>query len=214
MDHKAAAFDLSAAPDDAGHFEGYGSIFGNKDSGGDIMLPGAFTKSLASARERKKMPKMLWQHDPNQPIGVWEEVREDTRGLYVKGRLLLDLPMGRQASILLKEGALDGLSIGYRTIDADRDKGVRRLKEVELWEVSVVTFPMNDAAGVTAFKSATTEREFEGFLRDAGYSRKEATAITLHGFKGHTGLRDAVSDDGQNEGVLAFIETVNRMSGV
>ena len=86
---------------------------------------------------------MLWQHDPTRPIGVWDEVREDGKGLWVKGRLLPDVAQAREAAALIQAGAIDGLSIGYRTLRAERDKAGRRvLAEVELWEVSLVTFPM------------------------------------------------------------------------
>ena len=207
MERKATPFDIKAAPDAEGRFEGYASVFGNVDQGGDIVAPGAFTKSLAAGRK----VRMLWQHDPAQPIGVWDDVTQDAKGLFVKGRILSDVAKGREALALMTAGAIDGLSIGYRVKDATREKGARRLNDLELHEISIVTFPMNDAAGVTGIKAITTEREFEGFLRDAGYSRKEATALALHGFKGLTGLRDAGSDDGQNEGLAAFITQINRM---
>jgi hypothetical protein len=94
---------------------------------------------------------MLWQHDPAQPIGVWDEVREDGRGLYVKGRILTDVEKGREAAALIGAGAIDGLSIGYRTVRAQKDgKGQRLLSELELWEVSLVTFPMLPDARVGA----------------------------------------------------------------
>ncbi len=127
--------------------EGYASVFGQGDQGGDVVAPGAFAASLA-ARGAGRV-RMLWQHDPAQPIGVWEEVREDGRGLYVKGRLLTEVARGREAAALLEAGAIDGLSIGYRTVKAERDgKGRRLLTQVELWEVSLVTFPMLPEARV------------------------------------------------------------------
>src|ERR1700754_5362483 len=99
---------------DDGTFEGYGSIFKNVDSYGEVVEPGAFTASLVDARQKGRSIKMLWQHDPSQPIGVWGEMAEDSKGLYVKGRLLKDkVPQATAAYELLKEGALDGLSIGY-----------------------------------------------------------------------------------------------------
>lgn len=130
--------------------EGYASIFGKADAGGDIVEAGAYRASLARLGKAGIRIKMLWQHDPSQPIGVWEEVREDATGLYVKGRLLADVGRGREAVALLEAGAIDGLSIGYRTIRADRDtKGQRHLREIDLWEVSLVTFPMLSEARVT-----------------------------------------------------------------
>ena len=129
--------------------EGYASLFGVVDRGGDVVLPGAYAASLKRMAEGGGRVRMLWQHDPAQPIGVWDEVHEDARGLWVKGRLLTELEKGREAAALLAAGALDGLSIGYRTVRAERGpKGRRLLAEVELWEVSLVTFPMLPAARV------------------------------------------------------------------
>ncbi|MEJ6391828.1 HK97 family phage prohead protease [Gymnodinialimonas sp. 2305UL16-5] len=125
--------------------EGYASLFGATDQGGDVVEKGAYAKSLKAGRR----VKMLWQHDPNEPIGIWDEVREDSRGLYVKGRLLDDVARAREAAALTKAGAIDGLSIGYRTVKANKDeRGRRLLSEVELWEVSLVTFPMLPEARV------------------------------------------------------------------
>jgi HK97 family phage prohead protease len=124
--------------DDA-RVEGYASLFGSTDQGGDAVLKGAFTESLKAGRK----VRMLWQHDPQQPIGVWDEVKEDQKGLWVRGRILTDVAKGREAAALVAAGAIDGLSIGYRTKRSERDgKGRRLLAEVELWEVSLVTFPM------------------------------------------------------------------------
>ena len=131
--------------------EGYASLFGNVDQGRDVVDAGAYAASLARLAARGGRVKMLWQHDPAQPIGVWDEVREDKRGLYVKGRILTDVARGREAAALIGAGAMDGLSIGYRTIKARKDdKGVRHLSELELWEVSLVTFPMLPEARVAA----------------------------------------------------------------
>jgi HK97 family phage prohead protease len=119
--------------------EGYASLFGNIDQGGDAVQPGAFAGSLQAGRK----VRMLWQHDPQQPIGVWDDVREDQKGLWVRGRILTEVARGREAAALVAVGAIDGLSIGYRAKRAERDgKGRRLLSEVELWEVSLVTFPM------------------------------------------------------------------------
>lgn len=130
---------------------GYASIFGVVDRGGDVVIPGAYAASLKRMAAAGGRVRMLWQHDPAQPIGVWDEVREDGRGLWVKGRLLTDLAQGREAAALLAAGAIDGLSIGYRTLRAERGpQGRRLLAEVELWEVSLVTFPMLPQARVAA----------------------------------------------------------------
>jgi uncharacterized protein len=187
--NRAFSLELKREPDQDGSFEGYASVFENVDQGMDVITRGAFTKSLDVRK-----PKMLWQHDPQQPIGVWDEVMEDERGLYVKGRISSDVAKGREALGLLRMGAIDSMSIGYQTVEASREGNgsVRRLTELKLYEISLVTFPMNELATVTDVKSIKTERDFEAFLRDAGYSRKEATAIALHGFKGMTDQRDAV----------------------
>jgi HK97 family phage prohead protease len=196
MQTKNAAFELKREPDADGSFEGYASVFGVVDQGMDVVERGAFVKSIGSGRK----VKMLWQHDQAQPIGVWDEIKEDERGLFVKGRLLKDVRRGSEAMALLRAGALDSMSIGYRTVTAanEGNGSVRKLMEVDLFEISLVTFPMLPEAQVTAMKSIQTERHFEKFLRDAGYSKKEAVAITLHGFKAYAAQRDAVEDDGQS----------------
>ena len=130
---------------------GYASLFGKRDQGGDVVQKGAYAASLARLKATGRAVKMLWQHDPTQPIGVWDEVREDAIGLWVKGRILTEVERGREAAALLTAGAIDGLSIGYRTVRAERDgKGQRLLAELELWEVSLVTFPMLAEARVSA----------------------------------------------------------------
>ncbi|MDR7125384.1 HK97 family phage prohead protease [Pseudotabrizicola sp. 4114] len=131
--------------------EGYASLFGIKDQGGDVVVAGAYGASLKRLAAKGAKVKMLWQHDPAQPIGVWDEVREDAHGLWVKGRILTEVDRGREAAALLAAGAIDGLSIGYRTVKAERNgKGQRLLSELELWEVSLVTFPMLSEARVQA----------------------------------------------------------------
>lgn len=136
---------------DGGRVEGYASLFGRRDQGGDVVQAGAYAASLKALAGAGRRVKMLWQHDPAQPIGVWDEVREDATGLYVKGRIVTEVERGREAAALLAAGAIDGLSIGYRTLRAERDgKGQRLLAELELWEVSLVTFPMLPEARVAA----------------------------------------------------------------
>ena len=126
-----------------GAIEGYASRFGVEDKGGDVVLRGAYAASLARMQQSGGAVRMLWQHDPARPIGVWDDIHEDANGLYVRGRLLTEVQAAREALVLLEAGAIDGLSIGYRTIRAEKSaSGGRLLHEVELWEVSVVTFPM------------------------------------------------------------------------
>ena len=151
--------------------EGYASYFGACDQGNDVVQKGAYAASLARLAGDGRSVKMLWQHDPAQPIGIWDEVREDGRGLYVKGRLLESIGKGREAAALIAAGAIDGLSIGYRTIKAVKnDKGQRLLTELELWEVSLVTFPMLPSARVAAkgdSPEADTMRELAAAFEDA-----------------------------------------------
>jgi HK97 family phage prohead protease len=158
-----------------GIVEGYGSVFNNVDLGQDVVLPGAFKTAKAPK------VKMLWQHDPRQPIGVWEELSEDDKGLKLKGRLALKTAKGAEAYELLKMGAMDGLSIGYRVPakgwSYDSASGVRSLKTLDLLEVSLVTFPMNTRATTTRVKSATNRRDLEQSLRDAGLSSSEAKYV-------------------------------------
>ncbi len=151
LERKFCRFEDDLAVTDGCVIEGYASLFGDQDRGGDIVEKGAYAKSLARLRAEGRQVKMLWQHDPAQPIGVWDEVREDDRGLYVKGRLLDSVARAREAAALIAARAIDGLSIGYRTVTAAKnDKGRRLLRELELWEVSLVTFPMLPSARVGA----------------------------------------------------------------
>lgn len=136
---------------DGSNIEGYASLFGKTDQGGDTVEKGAYAASLKRSVSKRANIKMLWQHDPAEPIGVWDEVREDAEGLWVKGRILTDVSRGREAVALIAAGAIDGLSIGYRTVKSRKDdKGGRLLSELELWEVSLVTFPMLPDARVGA----------------------------------------------------------------
>ncbi len=143
---------------------GYASLFGDVDQGNDIVERGAYAASLKSLKHNGVQVKMLWQHDASLPIGIWDEVREDAKGLWVKGRLLDSVAKGREAIALIEAGAIDGLSIGYRTRKATKNnKGQRLLTELELWEVSLVTFPMLPSARI-AGKAEESELDFA--LRD------------------------------------------------
>ena len=210
MAYKSLPLSLKSAPGQDGVFEGYASVFGIVDQGMDMVERGAFSKSLGTRKV-----KMLWQHNTDQPIGIWQEIREDEHGLFVKGRLIPEVEKAREAMALLKAGALDSMSIGYRTIEANTEgeRRIRKLTEIDLFEISLVTFPMLEAAKVTDVKSITTERDFERFLRDAGYSRSEATAITLHGFKAARNQRDADTEKATAESLSAFISIVNSLKG-
>ncbi|HSI42390.1 MAG TPA: HK97 family phage prohead protease [Xanthobacteraceae bacterium] len=149
LETKARAGALAAVDVD-GSFEGYAALFGRVDLGRDLIVPGAFTESL-----RRRGPagvRMLFQHDPAEPIGVWLELKEDANGLYARGRLTPEVARAREVLALMRAGALDGLSIGFRTVEGRTDprSRVRRLSRVDLWEISVVTFPMQPDARVAA----------------------------------------------------------------
>jgi uncharacterized protein len=179
-----APFEFKAVGDD-GTFSGYGSVFGTKDSYGDVVEPGAFKDSLSAWAAKGKMPKMLWQHRSDSPIGVWTAMSEDSKGLAVEGRLILDVQQAREAHSLMKAGALDGLSIGYVTVSDgwDKDTQTNRLKAVDLWEVSPVTFGANPDALIESVKSITTIRELEQHLRDGGLSAAAAKKVAVGGWK-------------------------------
>jgi HK97 family phage prohead protease len=181
-----------------GLFEGLASAFGNRDMADDVVEPGAFKRSIAEPRR----VKMLWQHDARAPIGVWEEIVETAQGLEVKGRLVLEVQAAREALALLRAGAVDALSIGFSVPRNgalfDREKGLRRISSIDLWEISVVTFPVNPRARINRVKalveagSLPSEREFERFLtRDAGFSRSQARAILSAGYKALLSRQDA-----------------------
>ena len=131
-----------------GLFTGYASLFDRVDQVRDIIEPGAFAATLA--KQGPMAVKCLYQHDPSQPIGVWLKLEEDRRGLKVVGRLLPDVAKARDVFALISAGALDGLSIGFRAAEAVRDQRarIRRLKRVDLWEISIVTFPMLNGARI------------------------------------------------------------------
>jgi len=178
---RSFALQIKATGDD-GTVEGYGSVFGVRDNYDDVIAKGAFIDSLKSHKAAGTMPAMLWQHDADKPIGVWTEMVEDEKGLRIKGQLAMETIKGKEAHALLKMGALNGLSIGFMSKEwaYDRDTEVRTLTALDLWEVSLVTFPANEKARVTNVKSAdemATPKDAEKALRDAGFSKSDATAF-------------------------------------
>jgi HK97 family phage prohead protease len=193
LEYKFIKFAPASLDPKTGRFCGYASKFGNEDLGGDVVAKGAFTKSIAATGVRGV--KMLYEHDHLCPVGIWNDLAEDDNGLMSDGMLLLPDENGRgglrkaeEAYTLLKAGVLDGLSIGYRVKKAshDRTKQVRILEEVELKEISLVLFPMNEEAVISSVKAnhLPTEREFQRLLqRDAQLSRSEAAHVIEHGFK-------------------------------
>lgn len=200
-----------------GEFEGYAAIFNSADQGRDLILPGAFKQSLIDTPPQRV--RLLYQHNPSEVIGKYTEMYEDEKGLFCKGRLFLSVQRGREVAELMREKAIEGLSIGYRTnpdgYEIDRDRGLRLIKSVSLLEVSVVTFPMHPDAGIKLVKqdgTMPTERELEDWLaRDAGFSRQDAKAIIAKGYKS---LITAERDAGGSEDTAlnsAFMEAAERL---
>ncbi|MBP0439593.1 HK97 family phage prohead protease [Tianweitania sediminis] len=179
-----------------GTFEGYGSIFGNVDSYGEKVMPGAFVASLAKHRRQGTAVRMLWQHNPNEPIGVWEDLAEDSKGLWGKGHLILEIQKAREVYALMKRNAIGGLSIGYSEIRTKPGDGARLLEELDLWEISPVTFPANGRARIESVKSERMEefarrlrdgdplpiKDFEDILREAGVPKAMAVQIASVGY--------------------------------
>ena len=185
-----------------GTFRGYASLFGRVDLGRDRIVNGAFARSLAERGPAGV--RMLFQHDPTEVIGSWRTIREDARGLYVEGHLSPDVARAREVRALMRSGALDGLSIGFHTVRARKDaaSGIRSILEADLWEISVVTFPMQPDARVSEVKGLrhappggrASPRAIERMLRrDAGLSRTEAKALVAR-LGGPPGRRDAAPE--------------------
>lgn len=195
--------------DDTGAVEGYGSVFGVRDDYGDIIMAGAFEASLAAHKAAGTLPAMLWQHDATEPIGVWNEIVEDAKGLRIKGQLALETVRGREAHALLKIGALNGLSIGFEAIEWSYDGELRILAVVDLWEISLVTFPANRQARVTNVKAADaagikTIRQAEQALRDAGVSADTAKALIA-------GVKRITLAERDAHGAAAAMKAANRL---
>ena len=178
-----------------GEFSGYGSVFGVEDSYGDVVVSGAFEESLKEWKEKGRLPSMLWQHNRSEPIGIYTKIEEDDQGLYVEGKLLIDGDsLAQRAHAHLKAGSISGLSIGYN-LGAngwrwDSEKEVFILSKIDLWEVSLVTFPSNDEARVEEVKSLLqhgempSKRLVEKHLRDVGLSKQQAKAFIADGYSG------------------------------
>lgn len=183
--NKTLDFDFSVKElSSSGGFTGYGSVFGVKDSYDEVVLPGAFRESLDKYRSMGRMPAMLWQHKSAEPLGAFTSVNEDDHGLLLEGQLAMDTVRGAEAYSLLKMKAISGLSIGYQVPPGgdsyDSKTGINTLKKLDLYEVSLVTFPANDYARVQGVKSIELIEDLksaEKLLRDAGFSRKEAVTF-------------------------------------
>ncbi|WP_010116651.1 MULTISPECIES: HK97 family phage prohead protease [Acinetobacter] len=190
MNRKSFNLEIKAVQED-GFFSGYGAVFGNVDWYNDVILPGAFSKTLEEWASKNKFPPVLWNHNDSEPIGVYTKIYEDAKGLYVEGRLLIDdVPRAKSTHALLKAGAIDGLSIGYITKKANKQtNGIRELVELGLGEISIVTTPANEESLITSVKSKLeggelpSLPEFEKFLRESGFSKSQATAIAGKGLR-------------------------------
>lgn len=187
---------------DGAQITGHGSVFGNIDQGGDIVLEGAFKRSLAQHRRAGTSPAMLWQHDSSQVPGVWTQAGEDDTGLALKGEFA-DTQLGQEVRTLTKMRAVNGLSIGVVLKDFDFDNdGNRLIKEADLWEISIVTFPMNPKAVIEAVKTSFTPRTYERYLRDAGATAREAKTVVSELFNGT--LDDSHRDGDSDPDLAAF----------
>jgi HK97 family phage prohead protease len=217
MQKRTVGFELKAVEKD-GLFSGYGSVFGTVDAYNEIVAPGAFTESLKAWAAKNKLPKLLWQHISSQPIGVYTKVLEDDKGLYVEGQLLIaDVRQAAEAYALMKAGAIDGLSIGYMPTkwEYDEETDQRTLTQIDLWEVSPVTFPACPDAMIDSVKAALGHgrlpslSEFEKFLCEAGFSNSQAKAIAGKGLS-HLHQREAGRPKGEDLAeILAALKTTS-----
>ena len=159
--------------DDAGTFSGYAARFGDVNAHNEIVLPGAFARTIAEHRARGANPPMLWNHDQSQPIGVWEDLREDATGLAVRGRLVLDTAKGKEAHALMRAGAISGLSIGFRNARSTRGaSGVRKISDLDLGEISLVTLPSASNARITSVRSSSGLAGFTEAVKAATHALK------------------------------------------
>lgn len=200
LQRKGAPLQWRAFDDAEGIIEGYASVFDVVDAYGESVAPGAFADTLAARVGTSKAPKLLWQHNTREPIGRWGTLAEDSRGLFVRGQLNMATQRGREAFAHVAAGDLDGLSIGFisQVEEWDHESDIVVLKKIDLWEVSLVTFPANEAATLTAVKQVfdgetPSIRDLERALRDAGLSVSKAKALLKGGY-GALGSRDASED--------------------
>jgi len=209
--------EIKALSDD-GEFEGYGSTFNNVDKGMDMVMPGAFRRTLSE--QKLTRIKMLRDHDTRKIVGKWLELAEDERGLKVRGKLFSHgedaIQLAKETYALMKAEALDALSIGYRTIKSawDEQSGVRKLLDVDLWEISVVTFPMNDLATVDGVKGDLTQRDVERILREGGAPSGFAKLVAIHGFDEASKRVGSRREGGSSVGLADLIrQTTEKLKG-
>lgn len=234
MKTKAFALQIKAL-DDVGTIEGYASVFGVRDSFNEVVVPGAFSDGLARHRREGTYPLMLWQHDSDAPIGVWDDLADDGKGLFAKGKLAIgaNVPEADKAYSLLKIGAVRGLSIGYREVDVEPSANgePRKLIKLDLMEASIVSFPANRRAAVESVKSAEDDdiitkwkrfeewarrigdgevlppNEFEDILRDARVSKSQRARIAS---RLHAVLRSESGGDEASHQVVADVVSAMR----
>ena len=204
--HRAHTFRLKDADQSTGEFSGYGSVFDVVDSYGEAVQRGAFAKTLASWSERGRLPMMLWQHRADEPIGLWTKMVEDDHGLYVEGRILVSAgPLEQRVYEHLRAGTISGLSIGFDLppggASVDKASGRVLLHAIDLWELSIVSFPANPDAEIDAVKAALAggPKEIERLLREAGFSRSQAKGLLARGYDGLRDLREAGDEGAENE---------------
>lgn len=197
MKTKDFTFTITKAVDDSGTFEGYASTFNNVDSYGEKVMPGAFVESLNRHKREGSMPLLLWQHNPDEPLGGWEDLAEDGKGLWGRGRIMVDAgPTEKRVHMHMRAGNIRGLSIGYREVEVEPDSNIRLLKKLDLMEVSIVSFPANRRARIDAVKDERMSdfarrlrdgdppsiKEFEDILREAGVPKAMAVQIASVGY--------------------------------
>ncbi|KGQ38073.1 peptidase U35 [Gallibacterium anatis] len=212
---KDLQFKAQAVKDD-GFFAGYCNVFDVKDSYDEIVRKGAFLASINAWQSRGKMPPVLWNHDRNQPIGVWTTLKEDEHGLYGEGRLLInDVAKAKEVHALLMAGAIDGLSIGYRLNkwSYDEQNEILELLDIDLTEISVVTMPANEESRISVVKSALekgslpTLSEFEKALRDLGFSKSQAVIVASHGLRKL--LNQGEPDNNHISNAITILKSIN-----
>ena len=216
--HKNFAFKADSVADD-GTFTGYGSVFGNVDSYNEVVEPGAFSKSLKDIRDSRDPLPMLWNHNPNEPIGGYTSLEEDARGLKVSGFIMIgEVARAREVHALMKRRVVKGLSIGYYTTNSSYNEktGIRSLIELDLREVSPVTFPANVEAEVESVKSAIAGilqrgqlpgiKQFEELLREVGFSKSQAAAVANGGL---SKLSRSESGGEKSDEIIAALRSFN-----
>ena len=205
-------FEFKSIDDEKGSFVAYGSTFSNEDLGGDVVVKGAFTKSLQDNPAEKVF--MFYSHDSKEIIGEYTSIKEDEHGLLIEGKLFIDdIKRAQETHFLMKKGLIKKFSIGYTIVKKSFDKGHRMLEELKLIEVSPVVFPMNTEADLLTVKDMKelTIRQFEEKLRDVGFSRKESEAISAKGF---TGLQRDVAGEEQHEEKADWSEVIKHLKDI